>query len=204
MKGRFIRIPRSFYRRHGVLLAPQLLGLVLVHETPEGTTAGIIVEDEAYIGPEDRACHAFGGKITRRNRAMYGPPGTAYVYFTYGMHYCFNIVAAEEGVPHAVLIRALEPVEGIELMKIRRHNRFPLTTGPARVCQAMGIDLRHNGADLVEGELYVAFPPPELVRPFKVGRSPRIGVDYAEDARDYLWRFFIEGNPYVSRRPRSD
>lgn len=204
MKEDFSRVPRSFYRRHGVLLAPQLLGLVLVHKTPEGITAGLIVEDEAYIGPEDRACHAFGGKMTRRNRAMYGPPGTAYVYFTYGMHYCFNIVAAEEGVPHAVLIRALEPIEGTELMKIRRQHRLPLATGPARVCQAMGIDLRHNGADLVEGDLYVALPPAKLARPFKVGTSARIGVGYAGDARDYPWRFFIEGNPYVSRQPRSE
>jgi DNA-3-methyladenine glycosylase len=198
LEGNLNRVPRAFYRRHGVLVAPELLGLLLVHETADGVTAGLIVEDEAYIGPEDRACHAYGGRITRRNRAMYGPPGTAYVYFTYGMHYCFNIVAAEEGVPHAILIRALEPIDGLDLMAIRRGRRLPLATGPARVCQAMGIDLSHNGADLVNGELYLAFPPARLSRTFKVGRSPRIGVNYAGEARDYLWRFFIEGNPFVS------
>lgn len=199
--GGFSRLPRSFYRRHGLLVAPELIGLLLVHETGEGTTAGLIVEVEAYIGPEDRACHAFGGKVTRRNRAMYGPPGTAYVYFTYGMHHCFNVVVAEEGVPHAVLIRALEPVIGLDLMSERRGGRLPLTTGPARVCQAMGIDLRHNGADLVEGNLYLALPPAGLSRRFEIRSSRRIGVDYAMEAREYPWRFFAAGNRHVTPNP---
>lgn len=204
MAEQFRRLPRNFYRRHGLVLAPELVGLLLVHETPEGVTAGLIVETEAYIGPEDRACHAFAGRITRRNHTMYGPPGTAYVYFTYGMHFCFNVVAAEEGIPHAVLVRALEPVKGENLMRVRRRNRFPLATGPARLCQAMGIDLRHNGADLVEGDLYVALPPARLRRSFEVRASRRIGVDYAGEARNYPWRFFAAGNPYVSRAPRDE
>ena len=218
------RLPRSFYARHGLEVAPDLLGMILVHETPEGTTAGRIVEVEAYIGPGDRACHAFGGRRTPRNEVMWGPPGHAYVYFTYGMHHCLNVVCAQEGVPHAVLVRGIEPVAGLELMAARRGLAYRLTepaggtgdadrvrrteemwhllgAGPARLCQAMGITLAHNGADLVHGPLYIIRPAEATVP--AVACSPRIGIDYAGEARDYPWRFFVPGSPGVSRPPRT-
>jgi DNA-3-methyladenine glycosylase len=196
--------------------------MILVHETPEGTTAGRIVEVEAYIGPGDRACHAFGGRRTPRNEVMWGPPGHAYVYFTYGMHHCLNVVCAQEGVPHAVLVRGIEPVAGLELMAARRHlaHRFSeggpgnadqvcrreelwdlLGAGPARLCQAMGITLAQNGADLVHGPLYI-IRPAEAALP-AMACSPRIGIDYAGEAREYPWRFFVPGSPGVSRPPRA-
>lgn len=232
------KLPREFYARHGLEVAPELLGTILVHETPEGTTAGRIVEVEAYIGPDDRACHAFGGRRTRRNEVMWGPPGHAYVYFTYGMHHCLNVVCAREGVPHAVLVRGMEPVVGIELMAARRglgewagsgghgstatpanddgtgrdrpageHTRrlrelwHRLGAGPARLCQAMGITLAQNGADLVRGPLYIIRPASAPVT--AVAASPRIGIDYAGEARDYPWRFYVPGSPGVSRPART-
>lgn len=213
------RLPREFYARHGLEVAPELLGLVLVHATPEGLTAGRVVEVEAYLGPEDKACHAYGGKRTRRNQVMWGPPGHAYVYFTYGLHHCLNVVCAQEGIPHAVLIRGLEPLAGLELMAARRglaadhlpgtgrakahpdrtHNKFLrlLAAGPARACQAMGITLAQNGADLVTGPLYLVRPPGPS--PTFIARGPRIGIDYAGEARTYPWRFYLPGNPGVSR-----
>jgi len=189
--GTLVRVPRSFYARHALLVAPELLGLVLIHQRPEGTTAGIISEVEAYVGTEDPACHAYQGRRTRRNNVMYGPPGFAYVYFTYGMHYCFNVVVAEQEVPHAVLVRSLEPLLGQDLMLQRRGGRLPLAEGPARLCQAMAIGQSENGKDLVESNLYIALPPENLLRSFKIEKGPRIGVDYAGAARLYPWRFWI-------------
>lgn len=142
------RPARDFYSARALDLAPRLLGMLLVRESPEGLAAGRIIETEAYEGPEDRACHAFGGRRTRRNDVMYGPPGHAYVYFTYGMHWMLNVVAAPEGTPHAVLIRSIEPICGIPLMSERRCGMLPLAEGPARLCQAMGITGADNGADL--------------------------------------------------------
>lgn len=205
------RLPREFYARHGLEVAPELLGLILVHETPEGTTAGRIVEVEAYIGPEDRACHAYRGRRTPRNEVMWGPPGHAYVYFTYGMHHCLNVVCAREGVPHAVLVRGMEPVAGLELMAARRgippdrpadspELWHRLGAGPGRLCQAMGITLAQNGADLVTGPLYIIRPAGGSVS--AVASSPRVGIDYAGEARAYPWRFFVPGSPGVSRPAR--
>ncbi|MDI6893632.1 MAG: DNA-3-methyladenine glycosylase [Bacillota bacterium] len=199
------RLPREFYARHGLEVAPELLGTILVHQTPAGTTAGRIVEVEAYIGPGDRACHAFGSRRTRRNDVMWGPPGHAYVYFTYGMHHCLNVVCAQEGVPHAVLVRGMEPVAGVELMAARRglasDDWHRLGAGPARLCQAMGITLAQNGADLVQGPLYIIRPAEAPVQAVACG--PRIGIDYAEEARDYPWRFYVPGSPGVSHPGRT-
>jgi len=205
------RLPRSFYARHGLQVAPELLGLVLVHETPEGTTAGRIVEVEAYIGPEDRACHAFAGRRTRRNEIMWGPAGYAYVYFVYGMHYCLNVVCGEEGTPHAVLIRGMEPVLGLDLMASRRGFVPPsssplprflhmLAAGPGRLCQAMGITTAQNGTDLVTGPLYLVTGKPCSAheQPPAVACGPRIGIGYAGEAQAYPWRFYIPGSPGVS------
>ena len=179
-----------------------LLGKLLIRESPEGRTAGMIVEAEAYCGPDDDAAHSFGGRRTARTEAMYAPPGHAYVFRLYGMHRCFNVVAAPEGQPQAVLIRALEPVEGLELMVRRRGRSDPLLlcSGPGRLCQAMAIGMEHYGQDLFSGSLrleeYRSFSPEEI------GVSPRVNVDYATEYRDRLWRFFVKDNAYVSHVPR--
>jgi DNA-3-methyladenine glycosylase len=189
------RLSKAFYSRRALSVAPDLLGKVLVHDSKEGLAAGIITETEAYEGPEDRACHAFGGRRTPRNEPLYGPPGIAYVYFTYGMHFLFNAVTAEEGTPHAVLVRSVLPVSGLELMSKRRNGREPLSSGPGRLCQAMGILRVENGADLQAGPLYIAYPPEALFAGLFAGYSirttPRLGVDYSGEAKDYPWRFLL-------------
>lgn len=200
---RLPRVPREFYAARALDLAPRLLGLLLVHETDGGVTAGRLIEVEAYEGPEDRACHAFGGRRTARTLRMFGPPGHAYVYFTYGMHWLFNVVAAEEGVPHVVLVRSIEPVTGLDLMARRRGGVLPLAEGPARVTQAMGIDGGDNGKDLVSSDLYLAFPPEEIAGDVECVITPRIGVDHSGEWRDRPWRFVEKGTgPARVKRPR--
>jgi len=207
-------LEEDFWNLPTLEAAHHLLGRYLVHETPAGKLVGRIVETEAYLGPDDRAAHSYGGKVTRRNRVMFGPPGYAYVYFIYGMHECLNVVTAEAGVPHAVLIRALEPVAGAAEMARRRglspeevERRLAqglpeprLTSGPGRLTQALGITRAHYGHDLRRPPLFLTRGEPVPDR--LVGRSPRIGIDYAGEARDYPWRFFIQDNPYVTRHPR--
>jgi len=187
-------LPRSFYGRNTVVVARELLGALLVNNSPEGTAAGRIVETEAYI-QGDPACHASRG-ITRRNRVMFGPPGHAYVYFIYGMYYCFNVVSAPEGVGEAVLIRALEPMEGVDLMRARRKRErlSELCSGPARLVQAMGITREHNGVDLTEGSLVIC-------RGEKTGEkivtTTRIGI---REGACLPLRFYLKDNPFVSKR----
>lgn len=187
-------LPRSFYARDTVLVAKELIGHYLVHHSSEGLTAGKIVETEAYL-QDDPACHAARG-MTPRNRVMFGPPGHAYVYFIYGMHYCFNVVTREEGVGEAVLIRALEPVAGIELMRLRRKREklTELCSGPARLVEAMGITRAHNGYDLTKGPLYICRGHHG---PLKLVTTTRIGV---AEGRDLPLRFYLEGSPYVSKK----
>ena len=195
-------LPRSFYARPVLTVARDAIGKVLVHDTKQGRVAGRIVEAEAYRGPEDRAAHSFGGRRTKRTEAMYGPPGHAYVFFVYGMHWHVNLVTTKLGVPHAVLIRAVEPLEGLELMARRRgvaETSLNLTNGPGKVCEAFAIDRACYGADLCRGRL-VLIDGPRTTN----GRSPRVGIDYAGDWAGRPWRFFERGNRYVSRaRPRS-
>lgn len=192
----------AFYAVGASELAPLLLGKLLCHRTAEGLSAGMIVEAEAYCGPEDDAAHSFGGRRTARTETMFGPPGRAYVFRIYGMHSCFNVVTAPEGSPQAVLIRALEPVAGLELMAARRGVSDPLLfcSGPGRLCQALAIGKEQYGVDLCGEELYLAayrdFSPAEICV------SPRVNVDYAPAYRDRLWRFFVKDNPYVSKVPR--
>ena len=185
-------LPRVFYGRDALVVAPDLLGRTLVHETPEGTVAGRIVEVEAYCGPIDPASHAYRGP-TRRNAVMFGPAGHLYVYFTYGMHYCANVVCEEEGSPGAVLLRAVEPVSGLELMAARRGTSAvgALARGPARLAQAFGIDRAQNGSDLVEGPVWIGGAP-VLAGP--VESSPRIGITRAAEEP---WRFYEVG-PWAS------
>jgi DNA-3-methyladenine glycosylase len=199
----FEPLPREFYARPVLTVARDVLGKVLVHVTPEGTVAGRIVEAEAYRGPEDRAAHSFGGRRTERTEAMFGPPGHAYVFFVYGMHWHVNLVTSRVGEPHAVLLRAVEPLLGLELMSARRTlaaGDVRLTNGPGKLCRAFDIDRRHYGADLTRGQLFLSATSSPRGR---VGRSPRVGVDYALDWADKPWRFFELGNRWVSRARRA-
>jgi len=179
-------LPRAFYDRDPVAVAQELLGKHLVHRADGVERVGRIVEVEAYLGPHDRAAHSARG-LTPRTRVMFGPPGHAYVYMIYGMHWCMNVVTQAEGVASAVLLRALEPVRNVE----------GRTQGPALLCKAMGIDGRHNGHDLASEALHVARPAHEP--PVRIVKRPRIGVEYAGHWARRLLRFYIRGNPYVSR-----
>lgn len=187
------RLSRTFYERRALDLAPLLLGMVMAHDSPQGLAAGRIIETEAYEAPEDRACHAFGGRRTKRNEVMYGPPGHAYVYFTYGMHWMLNIVAGPSGTPHAVLIRSVEPICGIDLMTQRRGGVLPLAEGPARLCQALQISKADNGLDLVASRLFVAKPPESLDSRPEYLVTKRVGVGNSGEAKHYPWRFVVRG-----------
>lgn len=178
-------LPRSFYDRGTVQVARELLGKLLVHKEPGGTRIGRIVETEAYLGPHDRAAHSARG-LTKRTRVMFGAPGHAYVYLIYGIHHCVNVVTEAEGHAAAVLLRALEPVQNIEQR----------TSGPGLLCKAMGIDLRLNGHDLVSEHFFISAGRPG---PIRIVKRPRIGVDYAGAWARRLLRFYIRGNPYVSK-----
>jgi DNA-3-methyladenine glycosylase len=184
-------LPRAFYNRPASDVARALLGTVLVH----GTTSGRIVETEAYLGLQDRAAHSWRG-ITPRTRVMFGEPGHAYVYLIYGIYECLNVVAEPEGSPGCVLIRALEPLEGIPRMRRRRPGARgieDLANGPGKLTLALGITRRLNGADFTSGLLTIHRPQQER---FQIGVSPRIGIKHCAD---WPLRFFIEGNRFVSR-----
>lgn len=185
-------LARSFYAGDALAIAPRLIGRTLVHESPEGTVTGRIVEVEAYRGQLDAASHSYRG-LTRRNAVMFGPPGHLYVYFTYGMHYCANVVCGAEGQADAVLLRAVEPLVGRELMAARRGTTVAslLARGPARLAQAFGLDGSLNGADLTDGPVWVGGRP-RLHGP--VHASPRIGISRAVEEP---WRFF-EAGPWHS------
>ncbi len=205
-----MRLTRRFFRRDPITLAKALLGQVLMRVLDDGTRlSGRIVEVEAYLGVEDRAAHSYGGRRTARNRSMYLDGGHAYVYFTYGMHWCVNIVADTAEVPTACLIRALEPLEGIETMKALRAGKVAvgrlrlsdLCSGPAKLTQALQIDRRLDGLDLTtDPRLFLERG--RTVRPSQLVVSPRIGVDYAGDWARRSLRFYIAGHAHVSlRRP---
>jgi DNA-3-methyladenine glycosylase len=189
----------SFFRQDTVTLAQKLLGHLLVHRTPEGVTAGMIVETEAYVGAIDKACHAYKNR-SERTEIMYHDGGYAYVYLIYGMHCCFNVVTGPPGEGNAVLIRALEPVFGIDLMERRRKTEslYNLCSGPGKVCQALGITRKEYGLDLCDANSPLYLRSFRGVPKSKIASSPRINVAYAEEAKDWPWRFFIKGNPFVS------
>jgi DNA-3-methyladenine glycosylase len=196
------KLPREFYTRSDVLeVARDLLGKTLVVPNRTGArVAGIIVETEAYRGPEDRASHAYVGRRTNRTETMYGIGGTAYVYFVYGMYNQFNVVTNVEDIPHAILVRALEPVEGLDIVRRRRKGRseYELTSGPGRLCIAMGIDRGLDKADLLGRKVWIE--EGVSVSPRDIARGPRIGIDYAEQWVTKPWRFWIKDNLFVSRR----
>jgi len=197
------RLTRRFFQRDPVTLAKALLGQRLVRADGGRRVAGLIVEVEAYLGERDAAAHTFGGRRTKRNQAMWGPAGHAYVYFTYGMHHCVNIVAQRDGVPEAVLIRALEPTEGLGVMRVRRaaaRRDTDLCSGPAKLTQALGIDLGLNGEDLVGStRLFIERARARRVPEAGVVASPRIGVDYAGGWAAEPLRFHLRDHPHVSR-----
>lgn len=185
-----VRLPLDFYVRPALPVAKDLLGKVLVLDEGGVVRRGRIVETEAYVGEHDLACHAAKG-LTPRTAVLFGPPGRAYVYLIYGMHYCFNVVTEPEGVAAAVLVRGLEPLSGFE--------KGARTDGPGKLCRAMGITLAHNREDLTGGHLYLEDAPP--VAPRDIARGPRIGVDYAGEWADKPYRFWVRDNPFVSKTP---
>jgi DNA-3-methyladenine glycosylase len=194
------RLPRAFYMRHSVLVAPSLLNKVLVGA--DGRAARI-VEVEAYAGREDPAAHSFRGQ-TPRNAATFGPPGHLYVYFSYGMHWCGNVVCGPEpGTGMAVLIRAAEPILGLDAMRHARPRALrdrDLASGPGKLCQAMGIDRSHDGTDLVLPQATFAIMTDGTPPPAHPVVGPRIGISKAVDLP---WRWHVAGNPHVSVRPRA-
>lgn len=199
------RLGRTFFTRDAQTLARALLGMVLVRRHDDGElAAGVIVETEAYVGAEDLASHAVGGRRTARNEPMYSIGGTSYVYFTYGMHWCFNVVAGQPGEPVAVLVRALEPVLGLERMRERRGRAAEagdtnLCSGPAKLCQALAIDGTLSGIDLATDErLWISRGEASSERAIEVG--PRIGIDFAGAWAQRPLRFWIAANPHVSVR----
>ncbi len=197
------RLPRDFFARDGITVARELLGKILVHETKLGTVRGVITETESYMGEEDKGAHTYGGRRTQRTEPMYHQGGTSYVYLIYGMYSCMNIAAMTEGIPQAVLLRKVEPADkqSHEIMEqlrlegskgrqnpasIRKH----LADGPGKLCIAMGITRKDNDIDMVESpSFYVTEGMEVLEEQIKAGK--RIGIDYAEEAADYLWRFYL-------------
>lgn len=182
------KLPRNFYDRDTVLVARELLGAHLVHLQDGLERVGRIVEVEAYLGPEDRAAHSAKG-LTARNRTMFGPPGHAYVYMIYGMHFCMNVVTEGPGHGSAVLLRALEPVR----------NLVGRTQGPGLLCKAMQIDRAMDGHDLLSDDLFIAGPR-TVTPPLSIAHAKRIGVDYAGAWSRRLLRFYLKGSAFVSRR----
>ena len=190
-----MKLPREFYLRDGLTVARELVGKKIVTRLPEGTTGGIIVETEAYMGALDAAAHSYRGK-TERTKVFFGAGGFVYVYLIYGMHLCTNVVANVAGVPEAVLIRALEPTDGVELMKRRRgkNNLRGLCSGPGKLSQALGVTKNFYGADLCGEEIFIETTDFQAT----IAATRRINVDYAGAAADYPWRFVAAGNDFLS------
>ena len=200
------RLSREFYDQDTVEAARKLLGMYLVRCLDGETLAGRITETEAYVGRCDKACHAYQYRRTARTDALFMAPGHAYLYLIYGMHHCLNLVTEPEGEPAAVLIRGIEPVAGVDTIRRLRYGDKPLTPyrrkhltdGPGKVCRALGLTLAENRMDLTGDTLYVCTAPEDLGLPRpapireRICAGPRIGVDYAQEARDFPWRFWLE------------
>jgi DNA-3-methyladenine glycosylase len=193
-------LPPSFYQRSTKKVARELLGKRLVRIHKGKRISGIITETEAYLGLIDKGCHSYGGKITERLKTMYLDGGHSYVYFIYGMYYCFNVVTRSPQHPEAVLIRSLEPVEGLDLMKKfrKQDNIKNLTTGPGKLTQALAITKQENGVSLLEDTLFIedfhSIPKTQIIA------RPRIGIDYAEEAKDWPLRFYIKDSQFISKK----
>jgi DNA-3-methyladenine glycosylase len=201
------KLPRKFYERNTLEVAKDLLGKYIIHFTEGTKRVGKIVEVEAYMGPDDKAAHSYNFRRTKRNEVMYGPAGHAYVYIIYGMYNCMNIITEGVDIPRGVLIRAIEPIEGLDEMALSRFNKkynelkrsqiLNLTSGPGKLCIAMNITSADNGEDLCGNKLYVAEDKEKNT--FEIVSSKRINIDYAEEYINCPWRFYIKGNPYVSK-----
>ena len=198
------KLPIQFYKRQDVvLIARELIGKIIVTNFDGIITSARIVETEAYIGLTDKASHSFGGKRTARNEHMYAPAGTAYVYICYGMHHLFNVVTNQKNIPDAVLIRAVEPITGVDIMLRRTGKIKPdnsLTKGPGNAAKALGISKHHSGVHLLKNEMYIADDGFEIEKN-KIGKSRRIGVESSGDAALMPYRFYVKGNRFVSSYP---
>lgn len=203
-------LDRDFYIRDTITVSKELLGKVLVHQTKDFSVAGRIVETEAYLGPEDKAAHSYGGRKTPRVEVMYNQGGRSYIFTIYGMYQCFNIVTEKQGLPQAVLIRALEPVDNMELMAQRRFSKSyrdlssrqikDLTNGPGKLCIAMALGKEQNKIDMcVRNGIDDIYVWDDGYKDFDIEASPRINIDYAEEYVHKPWRFTIKGNKYVSK-----
>ncbi len=196
-----MKLNRNFYNRDARIVGEDLIGKILVRKYDDIVIKSRIIETEAYIAAIDKASHGYKGKITPRTKIMFGPPGYAYVYFIYGMYYCLNFVTEEEGTCSAVLIRAAEPLINEEEMSINRYNKNlneltnyqkrNISNGPGKLCNTLKITTDHNGIDLTGDEIYVEY---DGFKGFETVRSKRINIDYAEEAKDFLWRYTIHYN----------
>ena len=203
-----MKLSREFFERSALIVAKEIIGKVLVRKVNGKILKGKIVESEAYIGDIDKACHAYGGRRTPRIEPLYGKSGIAYVYFIYGMYHCFNIITEKEGKAEGVLIRAIEPIQGIEEMSQNRYKdkyenlnnykRKNLTNGPSKLAIAFGITKEDSWNDMIENEKFYIEDNNENEQIYII-EDKRIGIDYAEEAKDFLWRFYEKNNPYVSK-----
>lgn len=205
------KLDRNFYARDTIQVAKDLLGKYIVHETQYYKLIGKIVEDEAYLGPEDKAAHSYQGHRSQRNDVMYGPAGYAYVFVIYGRNCCMNVVTESESIPQAVLIRALEPIYDINkmalfrygidtdnIMKLDKQSVKYLTNGPGKLCRALNIDRSSNGKDLCNSSIYIMENEEEA--PFETIASKRVNIEYAEEYKHKLWRFYIKDNKFISKK----
>jgi DNA-3-methyladenine glycosylase len=205
------KLGKDFYSRDAVEVAKDLLGKYIIHVVNGQELIARVVETEAYMGQTDKAAHSYNNRRTKRTEVMFGPAGCAYVYLIYGMYYCMNVVAADIDIPQAVLIRAVEPIDGINIMTEHRYGKsisdcskkeiLNLTNGPGKLCQAMNITKLNNGEDLTGNRLY--FVEDSSQPEFQMITTTRININYAEEAIHFPYRFYINGNRYVSVRDKS-
>jgi DNA-3-methyladenine glycosylase len=194
------KLNESFYLRNDVLqISKDLLGKVLVTDIDGEITSGIITETEAYMAPEDKASHAYNNKKTERTKVFYCKGGIGYVYLCYGIHHLFNIITNVKDIPHAILIRSIQPLEGIEVMMKRRRKSSidkTLTSGPGAVSQALGISKVHNEISLIENTIWIE---ERNIHVESIHATKRVGIDYAEEYKDKLWRYYINGTKWISK-----
>lgn len=198
----------SFFNIDARDLAKKLLGMILVRNIDNRTLHLKIVETEAYIGKIDKACHAYGNKKTERTKTLYESAGSSYIYFIYGKYHCFNIISGEKEDPQGVLIRALEPLDNFDYLSFKRFNKpfedlklkdkYNLTNGPSKLCLALSLDKSLNNIKLYENNEFYLLD--KNASNFEIVETKRIGIDYAEEAKDFLWRYYIKTNPYISKK----
>lgn len=213
-------LKENFYGRATLDVAKDLLGKYLIREIDGKIVGGKIVETEGYLGVTDKGAHVYGGKKTERVKPLYGQAGTVYIYQIYGMYYCLNAITEREGEPQGVLIRAIEPLFGLDIISENRYKkqykeltkkeRLNLTSGPSKLCLALKLDKKLNNTLLWNNELYIVEKDDDLLKYIEVHEektgdivpSKRIGIDYAEEAKDFLYRFYYKDNPYVSKKDK--